>query len=330
MGNNDEKRLSEVLERIIGIKEELESLEDKVRSILSSASSEPESSVLENAGQAAPGIQTTEAAEAYTYPEPFTDDTPIDIIEIPNIDLPPIIEDPAAGYPLPAEAVTDGEADIPAEEPAEAETGDETDIPAEEPAEAETGDETDIPAEEPAEAETGDETDIPAEEPTEAATSGETDIPVEEPAEAPQATGISAAESDDLPFDDDLPMDTLSLEAETAEPIKKKKPKAAIIDSRKAETSVMDVMADKQAWRTDRPGSQVKNVISAISLNDRVLLINVLFREDPVLFQNTISAFNGMATLDEATDYIQANFPEWDLNSEPVYRLMMAVRRKLN
>ena len=298
MGNNDEKRLSEVLERIIGIKEELESLEDKVRSILSSASSEPESSALENAGQAAPGIQTTEAAEAYTNPEPFTDDTPIDIIEIPNIDLPPIIEDPAAGYPLPAEAVTSGEADIPVEESAEAVTGGEADIPDEESAEAVTG--------------------------------GEADIPNEEPAEAPQTTGISAAENDDLPFDDDLPMDTLSLEAETAEPIKKKKPKAAIIDSRKAETSVMDVMADKQAWRTDRPGSQVKNVISAISLNDRVLLINVLFREDPVLFQNTISAFNGMATLDEATDYIQANFPEWDLNSEPVYRLMMAVRRKLN
>ena len=286
------------MERIIGIKEELESLEDKVRSILSSASSEPESSALENAGQAAPGIQTTEAAEAYTNPEPFTDDTPIDIIEIPNIDLPPIIEDPAAGYPLPAEAVTSGEADIPVEESAEAVTGGEADIPDEESAEAVTG--------------------------------GEADIPNEEPAEAPQTTGISAAENDDLPFDDDLPMDTLSLEAETAEPIKKKKPKAAIIDSRKAETSVMDVMADKQAWRTDRPGSQVKNVISAISLNDRVLLINVLFREDPVLFQNTISAFNGMATLDEATDYIQANFPEWDLNSEPVYRLMMAVRRKLN
>ena len=107
------------------------------------------------------------------------------------------------------------------------------------------------------------------------------------------------------------------------------KPRKAIVDSTKAETAVMDVMADNQAWRTDRPGLQVKNVISAISLNDRVLLINVLFKEDPLLFQNTISAFNAMTTLDEAVAYIQTNFPEWDLNSEPVYRLMMAVRRKL-
>ena len=91
----------------------------------------------------------------------------------------------------------------------------------------------------------------------------------------------------------------------------------------------MDVMAEKQAWRTDRPGSEVKNVISAISLNDRVLLINVLFKEDPILFQNTINAFNGMSNLEEAITYVHVNFPEWDMNSEPVYRLMMAVRRKL-
>ena len=89
-------------------------------------------------------------------------------------------------------------------------------------------------------------------------------------------------------------------------------------------------MADKQAWRTDRPGMPVKNIISAISLNDRVLLINVLFREDPMLFQDTIAKFNSMGSLDEALAYISENYPDWDLGSEPVYRLMMAVRRKLN
>lgn len=181
-------------------------------------------------------------------------------------------------------------------------------------------------------------------EPAEATTEpAELAAPVAEPVEA---TGQAVnAVPDDLPFDDDFPADepsavpepisepTLDIEPEIAinptseEPTPK--PKAAILDSKKAETAVMDVMAEKQAWRTDRPGSQVKNVISAISLNDRVLLINVLFREDPILFQSTISAFNGMTNLDEAISYIQTNFPDWDLNSEPVYRLMMAVRRKL-
>ena len=285
MGNIDEKRLSALLERIGNMKAELEALEEEVRAL---------------------GTISGSAEKSVNEPErsqmPAFDETPIDI-SIQDIDISPVIEDPAAEYaasPMVAE-------------PAEATT---------EPAELAA------PVAEPAEAAT---------EPAELA------APVAEPVEA---TGQAVNEvPDDLPFDDDFPADepsavpepisepTLDIEPEIAinptseEPTPK--PKAAILDSKKAETTVMDVMAEKQAWRTDRPGSQVKNVISAISLNDRVLLINVLFREDPILFQSTISAFNGMTNLDEAISYIQTNFPDWDLNSEPVYRLMMAVRRKL-
>ena len=285
MGNIDEKRLSALLERIGNMKAELEALEEEVRAL---------------------GTISGSAEKSVNEPErsqmPAFDETPIDI-SIQDIDISPVIEDPAAEYaasPMVAE-------------PVEATT---------EPAELAA------PVAEPVEATT---------EPAELA------APVAEPVEA---TGQAVnAVPDDLPFDDDFPADepsavpepisepTLDIEPEIAinptseEPTPK--PKAAILDSKKAETAVMDVMAEKQAWRTDRPGSQVKNVISAISLNDRVLLINVLFREDPILFQSTISAFNGMTNLDEAISYIQTNFPDWDLNSEPVYRLMMAVRRKL-
>ena len=285
MGNIDEKRLSALLERIGNMKAELEALEEEVRAL---------------------GTISGSAEKSVNEPErsqmPAFDETPIDI-SIQDIDISPVIEDPAAEYassPMVAE-------------PAEATT---------EPAELAA------PVAEPVEATT---------EPAELA------APVAEPVEA---TGQAVnAVPDDLPFDDDFPADepsavpepisepTLDIEPEIAinptseEPTPK--PKAAILDSKKAETAVMDVMAEKQAWRTDRPGSQVKNVISAISLNDRVLLINVLFREDPILFQSTINAFNGMTNLDEAISYILTNFPDWDLNSEPVYRLMMAVRRKL-
>lgn len=281
MGNIDEKRLSALLERIGNMKAELEALEEEVRAL---------------------GTISGSAEKSVNEPErsqmPAFDETPIDI-SIQDIDISPVIEDPAAEYaasPMVAE-------------PAEATTEPPEDV---------------TPDVEPAEA-------------------SENVAPAAEPVEA---TGQAVnAVPDDLPFDDDLPADepsavpepisepTLDIEPEIAinptseEPTPK--PKAAILDSKKAETAVMDVMAEKQAWRTDRPGSQVKNVISAISLNDRVLLINVLFREDPILFQSTISAFNGMTNLDEAISYIQTNFPDWDLNSEPVYRLMMAVRRKL-
>lgn len=285
MGNIDEKRLSALLERIGNMKAELEALEEEVRAL---------------------GTISGSAEKSVNEPErsqmPAFDETPIDI-SIQDIDISPVIEDPAAEY---------------AASPMVAEHVEATAEPSELAA----------PAAEPAEA---------TAEPAELA------APVAEPVEA---TGQAVnAVPDDLPFDDDLPADepsavpepisepTLDIEPEivinptSEEPTPK--PKAAILDSKKAETAVMDVMAEKQAWRTDRPGSQVKNVISAISLNDRVLLINVLFREDPILFQSTISAFNGMTNLDEAISYIQTNFPDWDLNTEPVYRLMMAVRRKL-
>lgn len=288
MGNIDEKRLSALLERINNIKVELEALENEVRRL-----GEATEAVEVTAGPTeTPVAESVEALD-------IKDEIPIEI-DIPDINIPPIVEDPAAEYTV-ASAGSATE-DIPVPEPTS---------PVTEPVEVSI--------------------------PTEVATTPE--APVIQP-------------DDDLPSGDDLPMDepstipepvpepTLDIEPEIviapapeSETTQKTgpapRPKASILDSQKPETAVMDVMAEKQAWRTDRPGSQVKNVISAISLNDRVLLINVLFKEDPILFQNTISAFNGMTTLDEAISYIRTNFPDWDMNSEPVYRLMMAVRRKL-
>lgn len=288
MGNIDEKRLSALLERINNIKVELEALENEVRRLGEAT----------EAAEVTAGPTETPVAESVEVLD-IKDEIPIEI-DIPDINIPPIVEDPAAEYTV-ASAGSATE-DIPVPEPTS---------PVTEPVEVSI--------------------------PTEVATTPE--APVIQP-------------DDDLPSGDDLPMDepstipepvpepTLDIEPEiviapapesetTQKTEPAPRPKASILDSQKPETAVMDVMAEKQAWRTDRPGSQVKNVISAISLNDRVLLINVLFREDPILFQSTISAFNCMTNLDEAISYIQTNFPDWDLNSEPVYRLMMAVRRKL-
>ena len=44
--------------------------------------------------------------------------------------------------------------------------------------------------------------------------------------------------------------------------------------------AVIDSRPDKPRWYTDIPGSEVKDVRSAISLNDRVLFICSLFRDD--------------------------------------------------
>ena len=95
-------------------------------------------------------------------------------------------------------------------------------------------------------------------------------------------------------------------------------------------TVVLDAMTARQAWRTDMPGASVRDIRSAISLNDRVLFINRLFGEDPVAFQETLTAVNQMETLDAAVEYLVQKYPLWNLDSELVYRFMMALRRKLN
>ena len=93
--------------------------------------------------------------------------------------------------------------------------------------------------------------------------------------------------------------------------------------------SVMDVLADREAWRKDRPGQPVKDVRSAISLNDRALFIRTLFREDPMLFSSTMEELNTADSLQSAVSFLAGRFPEWDMESDAVYRFMMCIRRKV-
>ena len=73
----------------------------------------------------------------------------------------------------------------------------------------------------------------------------------------------------------------------------------------------------------------MKSLRSAIGLGDQVIFIKRLFRDDSALYQDTIEKLNAMKSLDEAVGYINGTFPEWDMESDDVYRFMMAVRRKV-
>ena len=343
MGNIDGKSLFGLLSRIENIKAEISALESELKSLVPSSdldedfgtqTSEPiditipdidmgigldapvlsvpamageEADLKEEAVAAAEDIQEASAAEPEVQ----------DIPEVTEAEGFPAMED----IPEAEDAGLPAMEDIPEEPEATVEV---EDIPAETGAEPVA---EDMPAEISATAEVE---DIPAEteaEPAEVAPVREMAEPTEGTAQAEKTAPAAETEEDDLPFFDDVP-------AKPARPVKKKTSsesgRKAIVDSITADAAVMDVMAEQQAWRTDRAGSPVKNVISAISLNDRVLLINILFKEDPLLFQDTIAAFNSMSGFEEAVTYVKQHFPEWDLNSDPVYRLMMAVRRKFS
>ena len=92
---------------------------------------------------------------------------------------------------------------------------------------------------------------------------------------------------------------------------------------------IIDTLTDKQAWRTDMPGGKVNDVRSAISLHDRLLFINKLFDEDPIAFQTALGKINTMESLDEVVGYIASEHSDWNLESDTVYRFMMAIRRKV-
>lgn len=165
------------------------------------------------------------------------------------------------------------------------------------------------------------------------------DLP-DEVSSAPVEEVVAEAPVAPAPVEEEIPSDTLVME-EAPEPIDLGISDFSIVDidmsaanineaeAVNVKPAVMDVMAEKCAWKTDMPGTPVKNVLSAISLNDRILFVNTLFGEDAALFQQTIQIFNTYTTLAEAEEYVRTNFRNWDMNSDVVYRFMMAARRKL-
>lgn len=92
--------------------------------------------------------------------------------------------------------------------------------------------------------------------------------------------------------------------------------------------SLGETMEQNEAWRTALPGAPVTDVMNAIPLNDRILFLNELFASDSDLFQSVVSYINQAPDFDSAVSMLYSQFPQWDMNSDTVYRFMMAVRRK--
>lgn len=151
---------------------------------------------------------------------------------------------------------------------------------------------------------------------------------VDEVADVEEPVGMAEDIDDDLPFFE-LPHEEEHIlsQVESAEvsPVEAA-PAQQNLESKRA---VIDVMAQKHAWRTAMPGTSVKDVRGAIALMDRVLFINTLFGTDAMAFQDTLNQINQMSSLDDVVGYLATAHPEWDFDSDVVYSFMMAVRRKV-
>lgn len=142
--------------------------------------------------------------------------------------------------------------------------------------------------------------------------------PAPTPAPAPAPTPVPAPEPQPAPVKDTL--------AESIEP-------AATFNEMQAanlKMSVGDMMTETETWRTAIPGTPVKDVANAFSLNDRILFTRELFASDSDLFQDVVSQINAAEDFDSVVAMITDRFPEWKMNSDTVFRFMMAVRRKVD
>lgn len=155
-------------------------------------------------------------------------------------------------------------------------------------------------------------------------------VPVESRPEIPAASETATG---DLPAaEEDAPGSVFGELWGESKPAPAKKPVPRTLNDVNAASvhkAVIDSRPDKPRWYTDIPGSEVKDVRSAISLNDRVLFICSLFRDDSMLFQDVVNRINSFPTLEKAVEYLSETFPEWDIYSDNVHRFMMAVRRKI-
>lgn len=149
----------------------------------------------------------------------------------------------------------------------------------------------------------------------------------------PEILATSETATGDLPAaEEDAPESVFGELWGESKPAPAKKPAPRTLNDVNAASvhkAVIDSRPDKPRWYTDIPGSEVKDVRSAISLNDRVLFICSLFRDDSMLFQDVVNRINSFPTLEKAVEYLSETFPEWDIYSDNVHRFMMAVRRKI-
>ncbi|MBR5275425.1 MAG: hypothetical protein IKU33_09325 [Bacteroidales bacterium] len=231
------------------------------------------------------------------------------VVDPEEFDMAPIdIDIDEAGQEEPVQIVEVQEIPMeieePVNEPVEEPVAEPVEVSVEEPAEEPVEEVTDLP-EEPEVDEAEDEAEIEVE---------EIDPEVDDDLPFVDVPAQEEEDDDDLPGVFDIPEEPVTVAAKAAD---------------EAKPILNEVMAADCAWRKDMPGSPVRDIRSAISLNDRVIFINLLFKEDAQTFVDTLAKINTMETLDQAVEYICTTFPSWDLNSDLVYRFMMAVRRKV-
>lgn len=89
-------------------------------------------------------------------------------------------------------------------------------------------------------------------------------------------------------------------------------------------------------WEVDYPAEYIEDIYEGVNLNDRYEFVRELFNvtgnlgEAEMIFKETLDDINGMESFKEVVAYIRNRFPQWDEQSDEVYRFYMIARRRFN
>ena len=96
-------------------------------------------------------------------------------------------------------------------------------------------------------------------------------------------------------------------------------------------SSIMDIpKRNNISWKGNILGPKVDDLNSAITLNDKLFFIKALFNNDEDQYKLSIQRLNEMHSMDEALEYTRAAFPDWDEESNTIFRFYMILRRRFD
>ena len=81
-------------------------------------------------------------------------------------------------------------------------------------------------------------------------------------------------------------------------------------------------------WEYDYPAEYVENLMESMGINDKLEFVRELFNSDPMMFDSQMKEIDTMPNFKAIVQFFRQAHPEWDENSETVYRFYMHVRRK--
>lgn len=81
-------------------------------------------------------------------------------------------------------------------------------------------------------------------------------------------------------------------------------------------------------WEVDYPAEYVEDLMGSMGINDKLEFMRELFGSDPQIFDRQMKEIDSMPNFKAIVSFFRQAHPDWDQESDTVYRFYMHIRRK--